>query len=84
MEGTPILNLATVKRLQVKKFIKKIRQINSSKVFVKTFIKTFIKQGHQSNSKFYGIYKSVPFMTGSRFLESPLGRQAEGELKKIV
>ena len=55
--------LATVVRLQVKKFVKK-----------------FVKQGHQSNNKFYVIYKLGPFMTESWFLEAPLVQQADSEL----
>ena len=79
-----------VKRLKIrhknlsKKFVKKICQKNSSQKFV-TKIRQNKEpkepQGHQSN-EFYIIYKSGPFMLESRFLEAPLVRQADGELKK--
>ena len=42
-----------------------------------------IHQGHQSNNEFYVIYKSGPFMSESRFLEAPLVRQADSELKNL-
>ena len=33
-------------------------------------------------NEFYVIYKSLPSMAESRFLEAPLVRQADGELKE--
>ena len=50
IEGTPILMLATVKRLQVKKFVKKthqkIRQ-NIRQKCLEKFVKKFVKKIHQ-------------------------------------
>ena len=61
----------------------KIRQKNCQKIHQKICQKIIaIKpQGHQSNNEFYVIYKSAPFMAESRFLEAPLVRQVDGELK---
>ena len=44
IEGTPILKLAMVKRLQVKKFVKKNRQKNLSKKWSKNSSKNFVKK----------------------------------------
>ena len=55
IEGTPILKLAMVKRLQVKKFVKnlsKICQKNSSKELSKKMVKRFVKKICQKNNFF--------------------------------
>ena len=59
IKGTPILKLAMVKRLQVKKNLPKIklrqkirqniRQKNSSKTFVKKFVKNIRQKNRQKN-----------------------------------
>ena len=73
----------------LKKFVEKIRWRNSSKKFVKKIRQIVIfnkelqenSKGLQSN-EFY--VQWLPFMTQSRFLEAPLVRQADGELKNTA
>ena len=70
----------------VNKSIKKIRQKISSKYSLKNLVKNLIKQGTPRNQRHVTTKlqrKMVPFSSvQSRFVEAPLVRQADGELKK--
>ena len=60
-------------------------KILSIKVNKKKFV-TKEPQGHQSNNELYVIYKSGPFMAGSRFLEASLvhKRTASLEIRMLL
>ena len=70
----------------VNKSINKIRQKISSKYSLKNLVKNLIKQGTPRNQRHVTTKlqrKMVPFSSvQSRFVEAPLVRHADGELKK--
>ena len=51
IEGTPILELAMIKELQVKKFVKKSSKKSVKKICQKNLSKKFVKKKHQKKTQ---------------------------------